>query len=78
MVTVRSLDAELKRRRAQPLFDAFDLVRREAIELPSALALLLGTDLRGVRKRLFERGLKLWSDIVRGSRETSGTRRACT
>ena len=41
------------------LADAFDLRRVEGIELPPALALLLGTDLLGARERPFQYGLEI-------------------
>jgi hypothetical protein len=55
----RGFDTELVRRGGLALADAFDLGGVEGIELPSALALLLGADLRGAPKRLLECSLKL-------------------
>lgn len=52
-------DAKLVRRARLALADTFDLGRVEGIELVAALALLLGTDLRGLRKRLLEGRLEL-------------------
>ena len=48
----RGLDAEFVGRAGFALADAFDLGRVEGIELPPALALLLGTDLLGAREFL--------------------------
>ena len=47
----RDLDAELIGRAGLAFADAFDLGSMEGIQLPAALALLLGTDLAGARKR---------------------------
>jgi hypothetical protein len=55
----RGLDAEFVGRAGFALADAFDLGRVEGIELPPALALLLGTDLLGARERPFQYGLEI-------------------
>ena len=55
----RGLDAEFVGRAGFALADAFDLGRVERIELPPALALLLGTDLLGARERPFQYGLEI-------------------
>jgi len=55
----RGLDAELVGRAGLAFADAFDLGGVEGIELPAALALLLGADLLGARQRAFEGGLEL-------------------
>ena len=47
----RGFDTELVRRGGLALADAFDLGGVEGIELPSALALLLGANLLGTRQR---------------------------
>src|SRR3979490_1635575 len=54
----RDLDAELPRRAGLALADAFDFRGMEGIELPAALALLLGVDLGGACERLRECGLE--------------------
>jgi hypothetical protein len=48
-----------RRRAGLALADAFDLGGVEGIELPPALALLLGTDLLGARQRPFQSGLEI-------------------
>jgi hypothetical protein len=53
----RGLDAELVGRAGFAFADGFDL--GGGIELPPALALLLGTDLLGARERLFQYGLEI-------------------
>ena len=50
----RDLDAELVGRAGLALADALDLRGVEGIELPAALALLLGADLGGPRERALE------------------------
>ena len=55
----RGFDAELVRCAGLALADAFDLVGMEGIELPAALALLLGADLLGAGQRPFEQGVGL-------------------
>ena len=50
----RGFDAELVGCAGLALADAFDLGGVEGIELPSALALLLRSDLRSTRERRFE------------------------
>ena len=50
----RDLDAELVGRAGFALADALDLGGVEGIELPAALALLLGADLGGPRERFLE------------------------
>src|ERR1700730_6438850 len=47
----RNLDAELVRRAGFAFADALGLRGMEGIELPAALALLLGSDLEGARQR---------------------------
>jgi hypothetical protein len=54
----RGFDAELVRGAGLALTDAFDLWRVKGIELPSALALLLGTDLLGTQQQPLESGLE--------------------
>jgi hypothetical protein len=63
-------NAELIRGRGLALADSFDLGRIEGTELPSALALFLGADLRGAWKRLLEPSLMLGLafDLARMSR----------
>ena len=51
------LDAELVRRAGLAFADALGLRGMEGIELPAALALLLGTDLGGARQRERKRRL---------------------
>src|SRR6202158_3833468 len=53
----RDLDAELVRRAGLALADALGLRGMEGIELPSTLALLLGSDLGGARQRQGKRRL---------------------
>jgi hypothetical protein len=53
-LVVTIFDAELVGRGGLALADAFDLRGVEGIELPSALALLLRSDLRSARQRRFE------------------------
>lgn len=53
----RNLDAELVGRTGLALADAFGLGRMEGIQLPAALALLLGSDLGGARQRQGKRRL---------------------
>jgi hypothetical protein len=53
-LVVTIFDAELVGRGGLALSDAFDLRGVEGIELPSALALLLRSDLRSARQRRFE------------------------
>src|SRR5262249_21978861 len=55
----RGFDAERIGRARFALADAFDLGRVEGMELPPALALLLGPDLLGARERPFQYGLKI-------------------
>jgi hypothetical protein len=55
----RGFDTELVGRAGFALADAFDLGRVEGIELPPALALLLGADLLGARERPFQYGLEI-------------------
>jgi len=55
----RDLDAELVGRARLALADALDLGGMEGIELPAALALLLGADLGGSREGLVEGGLEV-------------------
>ena len=50
----RDLDAELVGRAGLALADALDLRGVEGIELPTALALALGADLRGPRELALE------------------------
>ena len=66
----RGLDAELVGRAGLALADALDLGSVEGIELPAALALLLGADLAGARERALERRL----DVGRGRRSCGGCR----
>jgi hypothetical protein len=56
----RGLDAELVGRAHFALADALDLGSVEGIQLPPALALLLGADLVGARQRPFEGRFELW------------------
>jgi len=57
----RGFDAKFVRRAGVALADALDFGRVEGIELPAALALLLGSDLAGAQQRndegLLQRGL---------------------
>src|SRR5215475_6427650 len=55
----RGLDAELVGGAGLAFADALDLGSVEGIELPAALALLLGADLIGARERPLEHGLKI-------------------
>src|SRR5262245_54642318 len=55
----RGFDAELVGRAGLALADALDLWSVERIELPAALALLLGADLVGLHQRPLEGGLEI-------------------
>ena len=55
----RDLDAELVRRAGLALADALGLGGMEGIQLPAALALLLGSDLTGARQRQGKRRLDI-------------------
>jgi hypothetical protein len=74
----RGFDAELVRGAGLALTDAFDLRRVEGIELPSALALLLGADLLGKRQRPLESRLEfgpvgdLAADVADDAAEPAG------
>ena len=56
----RGFDAELVGCAGLALANAFDLGGMEGIELPSALPLLLRSDLRSARQRRFEDGREFW------------------
>jgi hypothetical protein len=55
------LDAELVGGAGLAFADALNLGNMEGIQLPAALALLLGADLVGLRQRPFEHGLEVGS-----------------